>query len=77
MFGRVAAIALNTYRESLRARILIGLAGLAFAVAFYSIIVGAYTLHNSPRVVSDLGVASISLFSIAVAVIDRIGDWLQ
>jgi Cu-processing system permease protein len=69
MFGRVATIALNTYRESLRARILIGLAGLAFAVAFYSIIVGAYTLRNSPRVVSDLGVASISLFSIAVAVI--------
>ncbi|WP_437621571.1 ABC transporter permease [Sorangium sp. So ce1151] len=69
MFGRISAIALNTYRESLRARILIGLAGVAFAVAFYSIIVGAYTLRNGPRVVSDLGVASISLFSIAVAVI--------
>jgi ABC-type transport system involved in multi-copper enzyme maturation permease subunit len=69
MFGRISAIALNTYRESLRARILIGLAGVAFAVAFYSIIVGAYTLRNAARVVSDLGVASISLFSIAVAVI--------
>lgn len=69
MFGRVAAIALNTYRESLRARILIGLAGIAFAVSFYAIIVGAYTLRAGARVVSDLGVASISLFSIAVAVI--------
>ncbi|WP_437588831.1 ABC transporter permease [Sorangium sp. So ce1000] len=69
MFGRISAIALNTYRESLRARILIGLAGVAFAVAFYSIIVGAYTLRNGARVVSDLGVASISLFGIAVAVI--------
>ncbi|WP_437952269.1 ABC transporter permease [Sorangium sp. So ce296] len=69
MFGRISAIALNTYRESLRARILIGLAGVAFAVAFYSIIVGAYTLRNGARVVSDLGVASISLFSIAVAII--------
>jgi len=69
MLGRVLAIALNTYRESVRARILLGLAGVAFAVAFYSLIVGAYTLKHAPRVVSDLGSASISLFSVAVAVI--------
>lgn len=69
MGHRVLAVALNTYRESVRARILIGLAGVAFAVAFYSIVVGAFTLRNGPRVVSDLGAASISIFSIAVAVI--------
>jgi ABC-type transport system involved in multi-copper enzyme maturation permease subunit len=69
MFGRVFAIALNTYRESVRARILIGLAGVAFAFAFYSLIVGAFTLKNAPRVVSDLGAASISLFSVAVAIL--------
>jgi Cu-processing system permease protein len=69
MFGRVLAIALNTYRESVRARILLGLAGVAFAVSFYSIVVGAFTLKNAPRVVSDLGAASISIFSIAVAII--------
>jgi Cu-processing system permease protein len=34
MLHRVLAITLNTYRESLRARILLGLAGVAFAVAF-------------------------------------------
>jgi hypothetical protein len=69
MFGRVFAIALNTYRESVRARILLGLAGVAFAVAFYSIVVGAFTLHDGPRVVSDLGAATISAFSVAVAVV--------
>lgn len=69
MLGRVLAIALNTYRESLRARILLGLAGVSFAISFYSIVVGAFTLQNAPRVVSDLGSASISLFSIAVAVV--------
>ncbi|AKT36100.1 ABC transporter permease [Chondromyces crocatus] len=69
MLDRVFAIALNTYRESLRARILIGLTVVAFAVAFYSIIVGAFTLRQSARVVSDLGVASISLFGLAVAII--------
>jgi Cu-processing system permease protein len=69
MFGRVAAIALNTYRESVRARILLGLAGIALAVSSYSLIVGAYALKNAPRVVSDLGSASISIFSLAVAII--------
>jgi Cu-processing system permease protein len=46
MLDRVLAIALNTYRESLRARILLGLMGAAFA-----------------------GSASISIFSIAVAIV--------
>jgi ABC-type transport system involved in multi-copper enzyme maturation permease subunit len=69
MLSRVAAIAFNTYREALRARILLGLATVAFAVAFYSIIVGAYTLRNAARVVSDLGSASASAFAIAVAII--------
>lgn len=69
MLGRVLAIALNTYRESVRARVLLGLAGVAFAVALYSLIVGAFTLKAAPRVVSDLGAASISIFSIAVAVV--------
>jgi Cu-processing system permease protein len=69
MFRRVFAIAFNTYRESVRARILLGLAGVAFLVSFYSLIVGAFTLRNAPRVVSDLGTASMSLFGIAVAMI--------
>ena len=69
MFGRVFAIALNTYRESVRARILLGLAGVAFAVAFYSVVIGAFTLRNAPRVVSDLGQATVSLFGVAVAIV--------
>ncbi len=69
MLGRIAAVALHNYRESVRARILLGLAGVAFAVAFYSLVIGAYTLHHAARVVSDLGAAAISLFSIVVAVL--------
>lgn len=69
MLRRVLAIALNTYRESVRARILIGLAGVAFAAAFYSLVVGAYTLKNAPRVVSNLGTASLAIFSVAVTIL--------
>ena len=69
MFHRVATVALNTYREAVRARILLGMAGVALAAAFYSLVVGAFTIEDAPRVVADLGAATISVFSVAVAVL--------
>jgi Cu-processing system permease protein len=69
MLGRISVIALNTYREAVRARVLHGLFALALATAGYSLIVGAFALHSSLRVVSDLGSASISIYGIIVAVV--------
>lgn len=69
MLARVLVIALNTYREAVRARILHGLFALALATTAYSLVVGAYTSRNQLRVVSDLGAASISLYAIIVAVV--------
>jgi len=69
MITRVAVIALNAYREAVRARILHGLFALALATAGYALIVGAYASRARMRVVSDLGSASISLYAIAVAVV--------
>ncbi len=69
VFGRISALAGNTYRESLRARILLGLAGAAFSVSLYSLVVGAYTLNNASRVAADLGCASMSAFGIVVAIL--------
>lgn len=69
MLARVSVVALNTYREAVRARILHGLFGLALATAGYSLVVGAFALNSSLRVVSDLGAASISLYGIIVAVV--------
>ena len=66
---RIAAIALNTYREAVRARILLGLFALALATALYSIAVGEFALKNASRVVADLGAASISVYAIVVAII--------
>jgi ABC-type transport system involved in multi-copper enzyme maturation permease subunit len=69
MFARVSVVALNTYREAVRARILHGLFALALATAGYSFVVGAFALSSSLRVVSDLGAASISIYGIIVAVV--------
>lgn len=69
MLARIQVIALNTYREAVRARILHGLFALAIATAGYSLVVGAFALNSSLRVVSDLGSASISVYGIVVAVV--------
>src|SRR5687768_11858262 len=69
MLARVGAIALNTYREAVRARILHGLFGLALATAGYALIVGAYASRSRMRVVSDIGAASVSIYAIIVAVV--------
>ena len=69
MLTRISVIALNTYREAVRARILYGLFALSMATAVYCLVVGAYSLRSSMRVVSDLGAASISLYGIVVAVV--------
>lgn len=69
MLGRVGVIALNTYREAVRARVLLGLFALALGTGGYSLIVGQFALKDSLRVMSDLGSASISLYAVIVAVV--------
>lgn len=69
MLARVFTVTLNTYREAVRARILHGLFGLAVVTLGYALVVGAYALRSHDRVVSDLGSAAISAYSIVVAVV--------
>ena len=69
MLTRIGVIALNTYREAVRARVLHGLFGLALATAGYCLVVGEFALKSSLRVISDLGAASVSLYGIVVAVV--------
>jgi Cu-processing system permease protein len=69
MLARIGVIAFNTYRESVRARVLHGLFALALATGAYSLVVGAYSLGQGLRVVSDLGSGSISIYGIVVAIV--------
>lgn len=66
---KIVAVIWNTYREAARARVLHGLFALALASAGYSIIVGQYASKHAARVLSDLGVASLSTFAVIVAVV--------
>lgn len=69
MFGRIRAIALNSYREAVRARILFGLFGAALVTTGLLIVMAQLALREPLRVVADLGTASMSLYAALVAVV--------
>jgi ABC-type transport system involved in multi-copper enzyme maturation permease subunit len=69
MFRRVSAIAMNTYREAVRARVLFGLLALALATSGYSLVIAAMSIRQEMRIVADIGASSMSLYAILVSVI--------
>ncbi len=69
MFGRVSAIAMNTYREAVRARVLFGLLALALATSVYSLVIAAMSIRQESRIVADIGASSMSLYAVFVSVI--------
>jgi ABC-type transport system involved in multi-copper enzyme maturation permease subunit len=69
MLGRVLAIANNTYREAVRARVLFGLLAAALAASAYSLVIASMSIRQQMRIVADIGSASISAFAVLVAII--------
>ncbi|HEX5657740.1 MAG TPA: ABC transporter permease subunit, partial [Polyangiales bacterium] len=66
--GPIYAIMLNTFREAVRDRVLYAVLGFACAVLLFTLAIAELSLHDELRVVSDVGLASISLFSVMIAV---------
>jgi ABC-type transport system involved in multi-copper enzyme maturation permease subunit len=66
--GPLYAIAINTFREAVRDKVLYGVLGFGCAVLFFTLAIAELSLHEQERVVEDVGLASISLFSVIVSV---------
>jgi ABC-type transport system involved in multi-copper enzyme maturation permease subunit len=66
--GRIWAIALNTFREAVRDRVLYGVVGFGALVQLFALALAELALDQQARVVRDVGLASVSLFSVIVAV---------
>ncbi|MCG8555235.1 MAG: ABC transporter permease subunit [Proteobacteria bacterium] len=66
--ARIVAVAINTFREAVRDRVLHGVLGVALALLLFSLALAEVSLNQQRRVVLDVGLASISLFSVLIAV---------
>lgn len=61
------AIALNTFREMLRERLVLIIVGLAAFLLGLSLLLGELTFDEQERLMADLGLAAIELAAVAVA----------
>jgi Cu-processing system permease protein len=68
MIGRIWAIALNTFREAVRIRVLYGILVLLLGANLMSFVLGSMSATDSERVTSNIGLAGISLFGSLTAI---------
>lgn len=69
MIGRVYAIALNTFREAIRQRVLYGILVIALGLNLFSLVLGEMSLHEEARIARDVGLGGVSLFGSIIAII--------
>ena len=67
MIGRIWAIALNTFREAARIRVLYGIVVLVVGANLLSIVLGQMA-HEETRVARDVGLTGMSLFGSLTAI---------
>ncbi|MGE0399308.1 MAG: ABC transporter permease [Kofleriaceae bacterium] len=68
MFGRIWAIALNTFREAARIRVLYGILVLVGGANLFALVLGQMAVREEARVARDVGLAGISLFGSLTAI---------
>jgi ABC-type transport system involved in multi-copper enzyme maturation permease subunit len=70
MIGRIAAIALNTFREAVRIRVLYGILVLVVGANLMSLVVRELAAStDEARIARDIGLAGISLFGSLTAIL--------
>ena len=68
MIGRIWAIALNTFREAARIRVLYGILVLVLASNLIAVFVAELSQRDADRFARDIGLAGISLFGSLTAI---------
>jgi len=70
---RILVIAKNTFRENVRDKVLYNLILFALIMILSSLLIGQLSLGNEVKIILDLGLASISIFGMLIAVFLGIG----
>ena len=71
--NRITVIALNTFRETLRDKILYNLVFFGLLLIVSSILLGTLTMGERAKIIQDIGLASINLFGVLIAIFVGIG----
>ena len=73
MIARIWTLAMNTAREAVRNKLLYSLLFFAILMILSGVVMGALSYIESERILQDIGIASIRLFSVAIAIFVGVG----
>ncbi len=65
---KIVAIAINTFRESIRDRVFYSLLAFAVLMLAFSLVLGNLTIGDELKIIKDFGLAAISLFGVLIAI---------
>jgi ABC-type transport system involved in multi-copper enzyme maturation permease subunit len=71
--SRVAAVAANTFRETVRERVLYNLVFFALLLTASSLLLGQLSIRQDEKIVKDLGLAAIDIFGTLIALFIGVG----
>lgn len=71
--NKILAIALNTFRESIRDRIFYSLLVFALLMLAFSMVLGNLTIGQPDKIIKDFGLGAISIFGTLIAIFVGIG----
>jgi ABC-type transport system involved in multi-copper enzyme maturation permease subunit len=71
--SRIAAVAANTFRETVRERVLYNLVFFAMVMTLSGLLLRQLSIRQDEKIIKDIGLASIDLFGTAIALIMGVG----
>lgn len=69
----IGAILFNTFRETVRDKLLYGIVFFAISFIFVTLLLGEMSLHEERRVIVDIGLADISIVGLIIAIFLGVG----
>ena len=70
---RVTAVAANTFRESVRERVLYNLVIFAVLMTLSSLLIGQLSVRQDEKIIKDLGLAAVDVFGTLIAMFVGVG----
>ena len=70
---RIATVAFNTYRETVRERVLYNLVFFAILMTLAGLLLGQLSIRQDEKIIKDVGLASMDLFGTLIALFIGVG----
>jgi ABC-type transport system involved in multi-copper enzyme maturation permease subunit len=65
---RIIALSINTFRETIRNRVLLNSLFFALGIILLSLVVGEWSIYQQAKVIKDFGLSAMSIFGLLIAV---------